>query len=234
MIILEQLDLDQRQATVRVLGADAMGRQVPGARLLQLLGELGCDSLRCILPSDLERTMALDGSRSNGVDPRHDTPRIAPVASLVAAGLTHRCRMHDGVPLYVGRVVHHRDSLEVISIYCDVLLSTLAARQSLLSALRLALYEICANVLEHGRPLVADAGLEVALRCERSAVSGWIEDRCERFDPLAGPAVALPDRALQGHRRGYGISIIRSTLDSLSHRHDGAGNRLEFRKELPA
>jgi anti-sigma regulatory factor (Ser/Thr protein kinase) len=124
-------------------------------------------------------------------------------------------------------------SLRPLSSFVALALATHLQSNSELLKVRLGLYEILANVLEHGRMLRPGASLEVGLALEPDAVRGWIRDECARFDPRAWPSVPVADLVSGRSTRGYGIHLVRQILGTLEHRFDGNGNTLTFRKEIP-
>jgi anti-sigma regulatory factor (Ser/Thr protein kinase) len=111
-------------------------------------------------------------------------------------------------------------------------LTTYGRQERHLMQLRLAIYEICANITEHGCPSGQRAEIGIHLRFAEGAIQGWIQDCCEYFDTAEVPLVSLPERAAARNRRGYGISVIRQLLDSFEHEFNEMGNRLTFNKRI--
>jgi serine/threonine-protein kinase RsbW len=91
----------------------------------------------------------------------------------------------------------------------------------------IALAEIGANVLTHGRPDEADPPVEYELRLEQNTARALFVDR--------GPAVqdfqtrAMPDAASEA---GRGLPMARWLLDELVYRRDGEANNWRLVKRL--
>jgi anti-sigma regulatory factor (Ser/Thr protein kinase) len=227
MIVLEKLDVRAREATLR-LGA---GADAPGAidRTRGWLEQLGIEAIAVASP-DGRRVLAprpVAGPRQALWDPSV----AAPAATLVAAPLVHRCQLDTDITTYMARFEHKRQSLETISAYVNALLATYEPQGVALHHLHLALYEICANTLEHGRPRRAHARLDLELRFEPESISGWIRDDCQPFDPTSHPVRPMQEQLARSRGRGYGIHIIRRCLDAIVHRIEREGNHIEFRME---
>jgi anti-sigma regulatory factor (Ser/Thr protein kinase) len=260
VILLEKLDLAARFATFRTLGSSRGQALVVMDRLRSGLRQLGIDRLAvrfesgksiempCALPDDVFPASFGEGSQgTTGVQSSRDgMPSLGTATQTRAAdpgphpstnverrrAIVHRLELEDGKPTYVARFPHQLESLETIALYSGVALSTFGPLTGPLHFVRLALYELCANAIEHGRPLAAGTEIELGLGFENGRVSGWIRDRCEEFDPSANPLPALAKHAAEGARRGYGLHMVHRILTTVTHDFDGTGNRLAFRKEI--
>jgi anti-sigma regulatory factor (Ser/Thr protein kinase) len=219
VIVLEQLDLGGRTACLRILPPDGTEDGAAELRLRQLLERLGVDRIQ--LHAASFETTETTGARSS-----------APIATLPNAALVHRFHLDGSTPVYAARSPHRLDVLQLLGSWADAVLATHGPLQGTLHQARLALYELCANTLEHGRPLHQDAAISVSLRIEPHSIVTLIEDECVRFDPLAARATSLPDHVSARPERGYGLHLVRSLVDGWEHRWNGHGNVIEFRKEL--
>ena len=133
---------------------------------------------------------------------------------------------------YSLRLAHSPQNLRPLSAYVALVLATHPNWSEPLLQVRLALYEILANVLEHGRPLRAATEVEVGLVLEPRRVRGWIRDECVRFDPAGWQSVPVPDLVAGRSVRGYGMHLVGSILGTLDHSFDGNGNCMTFGKEV--
>jgi hypothetical protein len=110
-------------------------------------------------------------------------PALATATLRGSAEIVHRLDMDAGVPTYVARIPHRRDCLEAIATYTGIVLATHGPLRGSLNFFHLALYELIANILDHGRPMTTPCELELGLRLESDVVAGWLQDGCELFDP---------------------------------------------------
>lgn len=100
--------------------------------------------------------------------------------------------------------------------------------------LRLAVEEVCSNVIRHGygpgRP--GPIRLEVRELADRYEIA--IEDRAAPFDPASAP---VPDLTLDWEDRplgGQGWHLVRNVVDELRYeRLPGPGNRVTLVKRKP-
>ena len=101
-----------------------------------------------------------------------------------------------------------------------------------LYAVNLALDEVVTNVVLYG--FETSAGQVVAVRVETTGddLRSEVVDAGREFNPLDAPVpdltVALEERALGG----LGIHLVRSLMDRVEYRRDGAKNVLTMRKRI--
>ena len=227
MIVLETLDVRAREATLRLGTGPDPQRAVDRTR--GWLEQLGIEAIAVATP---EGPRVLAPRPATAPEPElWDPSAAAPAATLATAPLEHRCQLDRHITTYMARFEHKRQSLETISAYLNALLSTYEPQGVALHHLHLALYELCANTLEHGRPRRAHARLEIELRFESASISGWIRDACQPFDPTSHPVRPMQEQLARPRARGYGIHIIRRCLDAIVHRFEREGNQIEFRME---
>jgi len=139
----------------------------------------------------------------------------------------------DGLVEYRARFPQERRAVASVNIYTAAALATYMGRgREHLMQLRLAIYELCVNALEHGTPLSKDSQMLIALRFEEESISGWIQDACEAFDPLEQPLEELESLLLRRAARGYGLRMAIQLLDELSYEHNETGNLLRFSKRM--
>lgn len=95
--------------------------------------------------------------------------------------------------------------------------------------MRVAIYELCRNVLDHGRPLTDHAEVELELHLDKDGVGGWLRDECEFFDISRHPARDIQALAADKAPRGYGLTLVRRIVTLESHEYLSGGNRISFR-----
>lgn len=223
MIVLERIDFEVGNAVFRVAND---GLEDTSRSFESLAAEAHRRGLRAVQ------------SHSNGEESCSFTPPPSPAGhgpAVQTLGTRQSLSFVHGYPHYEIQVPHADASLRVLSIYTGLVLATFGPQAHDLTHLRLALYELCANILEHGRPTSRDPELGLAVQFLDGRIEGWIQDRCRNFDPLASevsPVVENPK--VRWRRRGYGLHIVRRLLTTLSHEFDGTGNRLTFSKEIKA
>jgi serine/threonine-protein kinase RsbW len=101
--------------------------------------------------------------------------------------------------------------------------------------LRVALDEIVANIVTHGRPSSQDQrrGLDLWFRAEPGAVEITVADEGPAFNPLVQPEpdLTLPLRARQPG--GLGITLVKSLMDRVDYEWTDR-NVLTIRKQFAA
>jgi anti-sigma regulatory factor (Ser/Thr protein kinase) len=177
-------------------------------------------------PSDLARELvpeSVDGAT-----------RAATHTQTLLAGslLEHTLTVRQRVPTYAAVFWHDPASLRMISAYTAFLLSTHPAEDRQLLPVRLAAYEICANVVEHGRTARDGATLQLHLQLEALEITGSIQDQCAFFDPGSLAGKTLQQRMAERQRRGYGIPMLLQLLDRMEHEFNDVGNRITFSKRM--
>lgn len=101
-----------------------------------------------------------------------------------------------------------------------------------LYAVNLALDEVVTNIVLHGYDDATGAELDVRLAAENGTINAEVEDGGRAFNPLDAPvpdlSAPLGERALGG----LGIHLVRSLMDDVQYRRDGAKNVLTMRKRI--
>jgi anti-sigma regulatory factor (Ser/Thr protein kinase) len=128
--------------------------------------------------------------------------------------------------------VHSSASAELVGLWMALALVTFGPQEDGLLQLRTCIYEICANIFEHGRPLSETGTVTVTLQFLPNRVEGSVQDGCEPFDSSRQPLQSVLERAGARHRRGYGMHMMQRMLDRLEHEYNHAGNRLVFTKKV--
>jgi anti-sigma regulatory factor (Ser/Thr protein kinase) len=221
MIVLEALCFERRSADLRVVGEGVVRDEVE--RLVEHAVHLGLGVLR---------VRSQDGAIATRTLP---DPGATHAAEVPPGLLQHRCRLAAaGRPLYTASFRHAMDGLRLLSPYTGLLLATFGPFPKSLMHLRVAIYELCVNTVEHGTPRRTPARLTLELRFEERAIAGTLHDECMPFDPRAAPVASFEDRLGARSARGYGIAMVHRLVDSLAHTAAAGGNRLDFRKRIDA
>ncbi len=154
----------------------------------------------------------------------------------------HQDRVHivqewdrDGSTLrYQATVSHDPAAMQLLDPFAAAALSTYGPRSSpVLTDLRLAIYELCQNILEHGRTVRTHPTIRISLCFDRDSIGGAIEDDCAHFDPLGFPEQDIDEHAARRRRRGYGLTLVRRAVDRIDYTAIPQGNRIEFQKRIP-
>ncbi len=99
--------------------------------------------------------------------------------------------------------------------------------------LRLAIEEVCTNVMMHGYTQQRPGPLEVSLCADDENVTVVISDRAEPFDPGAAPVPDLETPAEQRQVGGLGWHLVRKIVDRIVYRYDVTdGNTVTLIKRL--
>jgi anti-sigma regulatory factor (Ser/Thr protein kinase) len=207
MIVLDAVDLDRRQANLRELGPSYTWGEKDFDRITRLVRRLGVHDL----------------------DLRHDDG----AAALAAGAAKHRWIAYEDSIDYEVSFPHRKESGALVALYSALALATYGTvDESILLQLRLAIYELCLNALEHGRLKETPGEIRLGLSLAQHAIRGWVEDCCEPFNPLQRARESWGQRVAMRARRGYGIMIVIRLMDELEYEYTGRGNRISFCKRL--
>lgn len=111
--------------------------------------------------------------------------------------------------------------------------SRLAPDESVVFAVRLAVEEICTNLVQHGYRGAAPGPISIDLRREDAAIVITISDRGRPFHPDSAPPPDLTSDLQQRRPGGLGVHLIKCFIDELSYEADARdGNRLTLVKRL--
>ena len=101
-----------------------------------------------------------------------------------------------------------------------------------LYSVNLALDELVTNVILYGYDDPAGQQIQVRLDVTGSDLHAYLEDGGREFDPATVPVPRL-DAALEDREvGGLGIHLVRSLMDRLEYKRDGAKNLLTLRKRI--
>lgn len=101
-----------------------------------------------------------------------------------------------------------------------------------LYSVNLALDELVTNVILYGYDDPAGQQIQVKLEVSGSDLHAWLEDGGREFDPASIPSPDLESSLGERQIGGLGIHLVRSLMDRLEYRRDGAKNLLTLRKRI--
>lgn len=103
-----------------------------------------------------------------------------------------------------------------------------------LMSLHLAIYELVANVIDHGCPLDDSSVLTLTLRLDQQGASVSIHDGCAPFVPEDRAVEAVLDRARTKAPRGYGVTLVARAVDRVEYDFGPLGNGIRLEKGVSA
>ena len=100
------------------------------------------------------------------------------------------------------------------------------------SQIELAAYEALVNIIEHNPH--PRAGAKISMRCTiaPARITLTIANTGVHFDPTAAPMPDLAEHFKKGRRRGLGIYIIRTLMDTMEYSFAKGVNRLRMVKRI--
>ena len=135
----------------------------------------------------------------------------------------------DMVSLPSARLAHIGELLDFVDAFCD----QAGIGEDDRFALRLAIEEVCANVMMHGYEARRPGPLEISFCADADTVSITISDRAQPFDPELAPSPDLDAPAEDRRIGGLGWHLVRQVMDSVSYRYDPTyGNTVILSKHL--
>jgi|APFre7841882724_1041349.scaffolds.fasta_scaffold00236_18 anti-sigma regulatory factor (Ser/Thr protein kinase) len=98
-------------------------------------------------------------------------------------------------------------------------------------ALRLAVEEVCLNLIRYGYADASPGPIALEFRVEDDAIRLTVRDRAPPFDPRDAPAPDLTSDVLTRPLGGLGLHLVRCLMDEISYCSDTErGNRLTLLK----
>jgi anti-sigma regulatory factor (Ser/Thr protein kinase) len=240
MILLKSISVQDRQAELVPCATRTADFSMPA--VLTAASALGLHRLRLHdahgghddveLPIQASGNAPIDPSRAT-YDVGLEEPRAERAWKHLDAVLRqHRCSVQEDQLIYDAVFAHEAVAPPLIAAYVSLLLATVGTRESHILQFRLAMYEICANIVEHGIVQHPAAEIGIHLAFTPGEASGWIQDACDRFDLSAQPVGSIKEQAATRASRGYGIHMLRQLLQSMDHEFNTTGNRIHFRKRM--
>lgn len=129
----------------------------------------------------------------------------------------HRIRLRDmnAAPDRVGQLV--------------LLIGTsLAMDDDALSMLRLLLYELVVNTVEHARFTVKDREIGITLVTHPDRVDVMYRDNANEFSTIANKKIDINGKMKAGHKRGLGLFMLHRISDRVKYRRDLDWNETTF------
>ena len=229
MIVLRHIGLVTGQIEVMNLGKKVLNWSAEIERLARVAWPLGFSSIETFSGKETGRAHhRMENTANPSVEKAMSSTTTASQVDLIE----HKWSLENLHPVYDGTLEHSIESLPQLARYSTVVLATYGPQQIHLMQLQLAVYEICANVLEHGLRHRPRSTIAVHLHFKEGEIHGWVQDSCAPFDPSRAPSDLGATRSLERRNRGYGIYIMRQLLTSLHYEFNGTGNRVMFSKRI--
>ncbi|MCJ7813420.1 ATP-binding protein [bacterium] len=125
------------------------------------------------------------------------------------------------------------DSLNVITHFVTVLAQKAGLKQVELSKLKIAVYEVCMNIVEHGYAFEPDHSISVEVMWEDHRLQITITDHGEVFDFYNERPYDVEEAFQEKRAGGFGLYIIKRSVDEVKYKSDPEkGNRLTLIKNL--
>lgn len=242
MILLKGIRARERLAELERLDSAALSQEVPIAPIVSAAAALGLVHLRIHDSRGSGENLVVAGATAS--KPASDPSRTIQEPGLEGSRAErawkdldavlheHRWSVQEDSMVYDAQFLHDPLTPPLIAAYVSLLLTAIGTRESQVLQFRLAMYEICANVIEHGRVRLSPAEIAIHLSLTPGEVNGWIQDSCEHFDLSAQPAGSIRERAETRASRGYGIHMMHQLLQGIHHEFNSTGNRIHFRKRI--
>ncbi len=101
-----------------------------------------------------------------------------------------------------------------------------------LYAVNLALDELVTNAILYGFESAADQQILVRVETSGNQLIATVEDNGREFDPLAHPIPDLTAPLEERQLGGLGVHLVRSLMDKVEYRREGAKNMLTISKRI--
>lgn len=102
-------------------------------------------------------------------------------------------------------------------------------------ALRLAVEEVCSNLIRHGYAGMPPGPIAIDFAAERDRITVTVRDRAMPFDPREAPPPDLTSDWKQRPAGGLGWHLVKQLIDEIGYCSDpSTGNRLTLVKKVAA
>lgn len=101
-----------------------------------------------------------------------------------------------------------------------------------LYSVNLALDELVSNAILYGYEDATGEQISIKLEIVGPELSASVEDGGREFDPGSVPTPRLDAEMSERQLGGLGIHLVRSLMDQMAYRRDGAKNVLTLRKRI--
>jgi serine/threonine-protein kinase RsbW len=140
--------------------------------------------------------------------------------------------LEDGIP----RTIHAVASVYSLNRLTDFVtnLAQGAGLEALeVSKLKIAVYEACMNVIEHGYRFEPGQLIGIEVLKEKGTLSITVTDRGQPFDFYGDKEYDVKDAFREGRTGGYGLFIIRRSVEDVKYESNPQkGNRLTLLKKI--
>jgi anti-sigma regulatory factor (Ser/Thr protein kinase) len=232
MMCVERIDLESGRAILEVVDESSERLEARLVELHEPALMLGLRALEVHSGSASERRIFQPAALERESIAAGEAPIGAPLRAPRIGLELHRATRSRGSVLYEAHFAHRLESCRGIGAYTKLMLCAAGTPQPASGLVRLVVYELCANAIEHGEPLLPETPIQIGLEIGPGSVHGWVRDAGVLFDPLAHLASTAALDPGQRPGRGYGLRIVQRVVDSLHHSYDGRGNLVSFTKEL--
>ena len=131
------------------------------------------------------------------------------------------------------RVKASVDSLNVITQFVTTLAQKTGMEKIELSKLKIAVYEACMNVIEHGYRFEPGKFMEIEVLWERDRFQVTIVDKGDSFDFYDVKPYDVKEAFHEKRQGGFGLYIIQKSVDEIKYETDHEGeNRLTLIKKI--
>jgi anti-sigma regulatory factor (Ser/Thr protein kinase) len=124
------------------------------------------------------------------------------------------------------RLENLRDFLDFVDESCQ----RIDAHPDIWFAVRLAVEEVCTNLIQYGYAGMAPGLIRVELKPNDAGISITIRDQGRAFDPALAPPPNLNANLAERPIGGLGWHLVKSYMDTLEYRSDASGNELKMTK----
>ena len=130
------------------------------------------------------------------------------------------------------------DSLDEINDFINERLEAMDADPNVCFQIELSVEEIVVNIASYAYEGVGESELfgKIEVGCETEAdpprITIRFRDTGKRFDPLAKEDADLSGKMFMEQEGGFGIHMVKETMDEVSYSYENGSNILTIRKNL--
>ncbi len=110
--------------------------------------------------------------------------------------------------------------------------SELKVKEDIIEIIKLAVDEICSNIIIHGYKDMEAGWIELRVKIENNDLLMEIEDQGHPFDPVTFNEPNLSDELDEREIGGLGIYFVKETVDDLIYKREENKNRLTLKMKL--
>ncbi len=203
----------------KTLGFETVSIAVPGA-----------------LPREIMETLRTLEGRGVLVAVLSESTVPAPRCGQNPLGAEFECQMPFGespgtapLPRYLLRIAGFPQALGLISQFALLCGKSASLTERMLTSLRLTIYELAANTVEHAVFDCPHPAIEVELSLGEGGVAVVYRDNAAAFSPAERGQVDIEEKVKNSHKRGLGLYLLRRVADGLSFERRGNWNCTSYR-----